>query len=183
MKELFPAPEKCMMVVVDIQERLIKAMDEDKYRKKMVAAVKIMNEMKVPIVTTEQYPKGLGHTIPEIKELYTEKNLVFEKTAFPCFGEIEFTKAITSRPEKTLIFIGMESHVCVLQTVLNALERGYNVIVPADCVCSRSEYDKEIALQLMRQSGATVTTIESIAFAWLKDAKHPSFKTISKLIV
>lgn len=183
MNNFFPPSEKCMMILVDVQERLIKAMNEDKYRHKLVTAVKIMNEMRVPIISTEQYPKGLGKTIPEIKETFTEKSKVFAKTSFPCWGEVEFAKAVTARPEKNLIIVGMESHVCVLQTVLEAIERGYNVIIPADCVCSRSEYDKEIALNLMRDAGATITTIESIAFSWLGDAKNPSFKAISKLIV
>lgn len=183
MKNFFPPSEKCLMVVVDIQERLIKAMNEDKYRQKMTTSVKIMNEMKVPVVVTEQYPKGLGNTIPEIREILNSKSRIIEKTDFSCFGEIEFAKAITARPEKNLIIIGMESHVCVLQTVLDSIKRGYNVIVPIDCVSSRSEQDKEVALNLMQEAGATLTTIESIAFAWLKTAKHPSFKTISKLIV
>lgn len=183
MKDFLPAAEKCMMVVVDVQERLMQAMNDQKYRPKMVTAVKIMNEMNVPVITTEQYPKGLGATIPEIKELFSEKSLIFEKTDFSCFGAVEFAKAVTARPEKNLIIIGMESHVCVLQTVLNAIKRGYNVIIPADCVSSRSEYDKKMALKLMREAGATITTLESIAFSWLKSAKHPSFKTISKLII
>jgi len=178
-----PDPKQCTLIVIDIQERLIKAMDQNRYQPKMVTAVKIANTLGIPTIATEQYPRGLGETISEIKEALPTDSQTFEKTSFPCWGAEGFKNAVDQIANKTLIIIGMESHVCVLQTVLEALKEGYKVLIPVDGVCSRNELDKKYALKEMQQAGATLTTIERLAFGWLKDAKHPDFKTISKLIV
>ncbi|MCK5834892.1 MAG: isochorismatase family protein, partial [Lentisphaeria bacterium] len=177
-----PESKQCTLIVVDIQERLIKAMDENRYQHKMVTTVKIASALGIPTVVTEQYPRGLGETILEIKEALPAETQTFEKTTFPCWGAEGFKSAVDHIGNKTLIVIGMESHVCVLQTVLEALEEGYEVLIPVDCVCSRNELDKKYALKEMQQAGATLTTIERLAFGWLKGAKHPDFRTISKLI-
>ena len=179
----FPDVSNCALVVVDIQERLIKAMDENKYRKKMITSVNIANEMELPLVVTEQYPRGLGNTIEEIKEILLPSVEVLEKTSFSCWGATGFVEAVKNTEATVLVVIGMESHVCVLQTVLEAVERGYKVVVPVDCVSSRSELDKTMALEQMKEAGVMLTTLEALAFSWLKGAKHPSFRTISKLIV
>ena len=178
-----PEPKQCTLIVIDIQERLIKAMDDNQYRQKMITAVKIANVLNIPTVATEQYPRGLGDTILELKEALPTDTKILEKTTFSCWGAEGFKESIENTNNKTLIVIGMETHVCVLQTVLEAIELGYTVLIPVDCVSSRSEQDKEYALKEMHQAGATLTTIERLAFGWIKGAKHTDFKAISKLIV
>ena len=177
-----PLPEDSIFVVVDIQERICKVMDMDRYQQKMINSTSIMQTLNIPTVVTQQYTKGLGSTICEIADQLPKKAEHFEKSTFSCWGSVDFAKWVTARPEKTLIMIGMETHVCVQQTALEAIERGYSVILLADAVCSRSEYDKEISIQLMRDSGVKVTTSESLSLSWLKDSKHPHFRTISKII-
>ncbi len=179
----FPDLSNCTLIVVDIQERLIKAMDEEKYRKKMITSVNIANTMELPLVVTEQYPRGLGNTIEEIKDILLPNVPVLEKTTFPCWGAPGFVEAVEKTKADVLVVIGMESHVCVLQTVLEAIERGFKVVVPVDCVSSRNELDKTFALAQMKDAGAMLTTLEALAFSWLKGAKHPNFRAISKLIV
>lgn len=180
---IFPAyPEDAIFTLIDVQEKLVRPMNMERYGKKFTQAIKLMNTLGVHTVVTEQYPAGLGETIPEIKALLTEKTSVYPKTAFSCWQEVAYAKHITARPEKTLIIGGMEAHVCVLETVLNALDRGYQVIVLADVVCSIDEYDKEVALDLMRSAGAVVTTLQSLVFHWVADAKAPEFKAVSKIV-
>jgi nicotinamidase-related amidase len=173
-----------VIITVDIQERLVPSMynPED-----IVARAKVLlsgaAEIGVPVIATEQYPKGLGNTIPEIAVTFVpEKSTVCAKTSFSVFGEEEFRKALTALHPNTLIFCGMETHVCVLHSVFDALEAGYNVIVAADSVSSRKEAEKLLALESARQAGAWVLSTESILFLLLKNSQHPAFKAVSKLI-
>ena len=178
-----PESEQCTLIVIDIQERLIKAMDENRYRHKMVTAIKIADVLNLPTVVTEQYPRGLGETISEIKTALPTETKTLEKTTFSCWGAEGFKNSVEKTKNKTLVVVGMETHVCVLQTVLEALQLDYEVLIPVDCVSSRNELDQKYALKEMLQAGAVLTTIERLAFGWLKDAKHPNFRAISKLIV
>jgi nicotinamidase-related amidase len=155
--------------------------------------------LKLSVLATEQYPKGLGVTVPELKPLL-DPAATFEKTAFSCFGSAAFTYALaaggaggfahetheTARQAGAgftqIAVAGVETHVCVQQTVLDALARGLEVFLLADAVSSRSPANRETAIRLMRDAGAVVTSVESFLFDCLRDAAHPEFRTISRLV-
>jgi nicotinamidase-related amidase len=183
MSILIPEVNSSCLIVVDMQEKLVKAMHlPERCIESHQLLLKAASLLNLDILVTEQYPKGLGHTIPELKELFSSKYPIIEKSAFSCFGEPEFKKALTAKKIKSLIITGIESHVCVQQTVLDALAEGYQVFVPADTLTSRNIDDYNLSLKLMRQAGAVVTSTESLIFMLTRTSKHAQFREISKLI-
>ncbi len=174
--------EGVVWVLIDVQERLVKAMSEfAPVRDTQRRALRIAQILKTDVLVTEQYPQGLGPTIPELREVLPPNPRVFSKTTFGCWGCAEFANAIDATRPRHLLILGMEAHVCVQQTVLGALERGYNPVLIADGICSRKAFDRDTAFELMRHAGATVTTLEAAVFNLLRDAAHPQFKEVSKL--
>lgn len=174
-------PENTLCIIVDIQERLLPALHEaDKMVERSRVVIQGLQALNVPLVATEQYPKGLGKTAPSVQLLLNSVS-VFEKTRFSALIE-DVEAEIAAKKAQNIILIGAEAHVCMLQTVMDLRQKGLNVYVPADCTTSRDPANKDNALQQMRCLGATVTNSESILFQLLADAKHPAFKTISKLI-
>ncbi|MBN1132318.1 MAG: hydrolase [Bacteroidales bacterium] len=169
-------------LVIDIQERLIPQIAEQEL---LVKNVQILLEglqiLGIPVLITEQYPKGLGPTLKEI-ELHLPQNSPIEKIAFSCCDEQAFLGALQRSGKKQVIICGIETHVCILQTVLDLLECSYLPVVIADCVSSRKIHDKEIALARMRQEGAVISSYESILFELTRIAGSDTFKTISKLV-
>jgi len=146
--------------------------------KRLLTAAKCLD---VPVIATEQYPKGLGHIVPE---LAVDHAKVFEKTYFSmATPEVrDYLKEV--RPNlKSVILFGLEAHVCVQQTALDFLDLGYDVHVIADSTSSRSMSDRMIAFERIRQSGGFITTSESALFMLLQDAKHPKFREVQKLII
>ncbi|MBQ9753771.1 MAG: isochorismatase family protein [Lentisphaeria bacterium] len=172
------------LITVDLQERLVPSVyNPDEVVSRATVLLKGAAELGVPVIATEQYPKGLGNTIPAIAELFVpEKTVVVAKTSFSVFGEEKFREELANLSPHTLIFCGIETHVCVLHSVFNALEAGYPVIIAADAVSSRKESEKLLALETARQAGAWLLSTESILFMLLKNSLHPSFKAVSKLI-
>ena len=130
-----PVIQDPLLVTVDMQERLVPAMAGSE---EVVARVKILlqgaAELKIPVIATEQYPKGLGPTLPEISELFPEGTPVPAKTSFSVFGEPEFRRALGGRRPHSLIFCGIEAHVCVLQSLFDAIEEG---VKNSDCIQDR----------------------------------------------
>ena len=177
-------PANTALLIVDIQERLLPALHE---HQAFLAACRQFitgaNLLGVPHIITEQYPKGLGATVPDIA-LLTPDAPKFSKTQFSAYTA-EVAAALQSRqPEKqNIILIGCETHICVLQTVLDLRQQGYNVFIPQECVTSRTAANKANGLQQIQAAGGIVSNIESMLFMLLKDAQHPQFKAISKLIV
>eukprot|EP01102_Stenamoeba_stenopodia_P017997 TRINITY_DN653_c0_g2_i1.p1 TRINITY_DN653_c0_g2~~TRINITY_DN653_c0_g2_i1.p1 ORF type:complete len:166 (-),score=29.15 TRINITY_DN653_c0_g2_i1:55-552(-) len=140
--------------------------------------------LKVPVIVTEQNPKALGTTVPEID---ISKARTFSKMKFSMLEpEVEeYLKSLRgpeNEPIKSVVLFGIESHVCVLQTALELLQKGYNVHVLADGVSSRHHYDREAGFSMMRQHGAMITTSESLLFQLLESANHPAFKAVQNLI-
>jgi len=133
-----------------------------------------------PILATEQYPQGLGHTVSELLDGIKDARVA--KVAFSCCGEPEFLAALEKSGVKQVVVTGMETHVCVLQTVYDLLDRGYAVHLVKDAVASRFTSDYENALNLAQQAGAVITTTETALFQLIKVAKGDEFKTISKLV-
>jgi nicotinamidase-related amidase len=178
-----PEIKSSILVAIDIQERLITAMTGmDKCLKISQVMVEAAKALKLDTIVTEQYPRGLGNTVAELQELFDPKWPVIEKTAFSCCGETQFMIQLEQKKRHSIAVIGIETHVCVQQTVLDALAEGYQVFVIEDAVTSRSVNDRQVALELMRDAGAVITTVESYLFMLMRDATHPAFKTISKLI-
>lgn len=180
---MIPEPGTTAIVVVDVQERFVPAIKGmDALLPKLSMLLAAAKELSVQVLATEQYPKGLGRTLPQIAALLPEGQPPFEKTSFSCFGSEEFRTALKQKPVKTLVICGVESHVCVLQTALQAIERGFKVFIPADCVASRSDFDRDAALEFLSRAGVRIVTAEAFVFMLLKDAAHPSFKAVSKLV-
>jgi len=135
----------------------------------------------VPFIVNEQYKKGIGETIPSLKEL-VETYSSYEKTTFSCCQNDETMKAIKNTNKKTVIVAGIETHVCVLQTCIDLLENGFKVVLVTDCCSSRKENDTKFAIKRLIQAGVIPTTYESILFELTLDAKNPCFKEISSLV-
>jgi nicotinamidase-related amidase len=172
------------LVVVDVQERLFNAMDADR-RDDMVRNVKILctaaRRLGVPVVVTEQYPRGLGHTLPELRALVPDV-APLEKTAFSCCGASGFTEQLRARETDHVVLAGLEAHVCVLLTALDLLGLGFRVSVVADAVCSRTAVHMEIGLAQARQAGAVITATETVVFQLLGRADTEAFREIAKLL-
>jgi isochorismate hydrolase len=171
-----------LLIIVDIQERLAVAMSEKERvvinTRHLIEASKLLN---VPLLVTEQYPKGLGPTVPELKEALTMTPPI-EKLTFSCCGETFFVEAVEETNRKQIILVGMETHVCVLQTCIDLLSAGYTVHVVADAICSRSDYNYRTAIEYMRDAGAVITCTETVLFQLLEKAGSEEFKAISKRI-
>jgi nicotinamidase-related amidase len=174
--------ENCVFVQVDVQERLFPFMsNKEELEKNLNILVKGLKLHEIPIIVNEQYKKGIGETIASLKEL-TDDYPHFEKTTFSCCGNEDGLKAIKSTDKKFVILAGIETHVCVLQTALDLLEEGLQPVIVTDCVSSRKESDKDMAIQRLIQAGVIPTTYESLLFELTVNAKHAKFKEVSKLV-
>jgi nicotinamidase-related amidase len=174
-----------VLLVIDIQERLAPAIDGNaQIVERAAALVQIAGLMGLPILVTEQYPRGLGPTVAPLRELLATVPGVsgtYEKLAFNALTpEVQAALAATGR--RTVIITGMETHVCVFQTVRSLLAAGYKVFIAMDAVGSRTEANKQNGLQLMAAMGAVVSNLETILFDLLQVAGTPLFKQLSKLI-
>lgn len=178
-----PSASTTALVVVDVQERLLAAYGDDPaLLAKVAVAIGGAVELGLPVIATEQYPAGLGKTMPEIAALFPAGTAVVEKTSFSCFDEPAFAAELQKRHITTLCLVGIEAHVCMQQTAFDALAKGYQTVVLADATRSRNAFDRDTALSLMLHNGVVVTTVESFLFGLTGGAKHPAFKRISKLV-
>jgi len=169
-------------LIIDIQEKLYPHMHEPEvFLQKTKRLIEGLNILHIPIIVTEQYPKGLGATLPEIKQI-TEKAVYLEKMSFSCCDDKSFANQLRLSDKENVIIAGIESHVCVLQTVVDLTELGYQPIVVGDCVSSRKPSDKEIALYRYIKERCIITTCESILFELCRFAGTEEFKAISKII-
>ena len=175
--------EQAVLVIVDVQERLVPAMPKKVYkklRKSIDMLIKAAVELGVPVITTEQYPRGLGHTVSELDSAC--KKTVIEKVSFGCCGEPSFLDELKKLGRTQVLLTGMEAHVCVYQTVLGLLESGFLVHLVGDAICSRSKNDYLSAIDNSRAAGAVITTTETALFQMLKEAGTPEFKMVSGLV-
>ena len=175
--------EKAVLVVIDVQERLVSAMPEDVYlrlRNTVAMLVEVAGLLGIPVVTTEQYPKGIGHTVPELAAACNET--IIEKVSFGCCGEATFLEALKNTGRTQVLITGMEAHVCVYQTVLGLLEDGYYVHLIRDAICSRNKTDYLAGVDNAGQAGAVVTTAETIMFQMLQESTHEQFRAVSRLV-
>ena len=171
-----------LVVVVDVQVKLLAAIPTGDALVRTVGFLLDAAEvLGVPAVGTEQYPKGLGPTHPDLARRLTGP--LPAKTCFSGCGSSELTAAVLDSGRRTVIVCGMETHVCVAQTVFDLLDQGFRVFVPVDAVASRFAVDHETAVRRMERAGAVTTTAEAVAFEWVRDAADPRFKAVSRLVV
>lgn len=166
-------------LLIDVQEKLLPSIREHNLLEKnilfLLQGLEILN---TPILITEQYPKGLGKTIQSL----SSNHKTLEKTEFSAWLNPNIKQEIISIDKKQVILIGIESHVCVLQTAIQMLRHGFEVFIPEECVASRSPTNKQNALQRIQNAGGTITNIESCFFELLETSTHENFKAISKLL-
>lgn len=170
------------VVIIDIQERLVNAVG--KYSPvekacKLAEAAKILN---IPVIVTEQYPKGLGQTVEQLKNVLAADTCFVEKTGFSALLTPEFKDKLVASGKKQVVICGIEGHICVYQTICDLLADGYEVYFVKDCSASRNKYEFKTGVDLIKQCGAKVTCCEIVLFEWLKTSKHPDFKSVQALI-
>ena len=182
MDKYFLNSQEVALLIIDIQEKQAAVM---KYKEQVVDnclhLIELARILNLPILLTEQYPKGLGTTIPEIQEVLPDY-APFEKTAFDCCRETGFLEKVASTGRKKLILTGMETHVCILQTALGLMKGGYAVQVVQDATCSRFKKNFKIGIEFMRDAGTVITGTETVLFQILERAGTEPFKLISKRI-
>ena len=170
--------DQCALVVVDIQEKLLPPIfEKDRMVRNSQLLIRLANILKMPVMATTQYAKGLGQTIPEIASLLNGVEPI-NKLEFGCFNNADFCSAAKQLPRgrNTLLLCGMESHICVTQTALGALEQGYIVHAAADAVSSRTEFNWKIGLERMRQAGAVISSTEMAMYELMRASGTPVFK-------
>lgn len=170
------------LVIVDVQTKLVGVMPSDVSSaiKNCTILLQAANQLEVPFLYTEQYPKGLGNTAAELTPYLANKKAV-EKTAFSCCHAPSFNRHLVA-DRGQIILAGMEAHICVLQTALDLQAQGKTVFVVEDAIISRNPANKENAINRLRQAGVVVTNTESVVFEWLKVAEGDAFKKISQLV-
>ncbi|HVP76673.1 MAG TPA: isochorismatase family protein [Thermodesulfobacteriota bacterium] len=174
--------EEAVLVVVDVQEALMKKMNPavaEKVIRNIRTFLAFARHLDIPVLITEQYPKGLGPTVSEIK-MELGSVLPIEKVSFSCCGVEAFNAKLNQTQRKQVLLVGIETHVCILQTADDLLRAGLEVHAVADAICSQRKLDWEVGLRWMEKKGAMISTTEIIAFQLLKEAGTEEFRTLSK---
>lgn len=174
-------PNEAIVLIIDVQEKLVKMLQDETIGKNAVKIAKAAGILNVPTIITEQYPKGLGFTLEEIKTALPNAKY-FEKTSFSALNEDGFKESIKAQNRKQIVIFGIETHICVLQTAFDLLNEGYDVYVVQNACGSRADSDKEAALRRLIHAGAQIVTVEMVLFELLKSSKNPDFKTVQALI-
>ena len=178
--------EDAALVVIDVQERLVPAIDKGLYERahrNIAVLVETAGTLGLPILLTEQYPKGLGRTVGHVLEaLGGKRHVSLEKNTFSCARDEHFLTELVKTGRRQVILTGMECHVCVYQTALDLVNAGYEVFVPEDAVSSRHLSHYQGGIAAMRDAGVRVVPTETAAFQLLKAAGTPEFKKISSLL-
>jgi nicotinamidase-related amidase len=182
MEKFFLEKENAALLIIDIQERLANVM---KMREPVINnslhLIELAKLIDIPVIVTEQYPKGIGQTVQEIQHALPQYQPI-EKMTFSCCEENNFLQTVQGTRKKQFILAGMETHVCVLQTCLGLLRDGYAVHVVKDAVCSRTKENWETGIAFMREAGAVITSAEIVLFQLLKIAGTGEFKAMMKRI-
>jgi nicotinamidase-related amidase len=176
--------ESCVLAVVDIQEKLLPPIfNKQELVKNSQLLIRLAGILHIPVLVSTQYSKGLGQTVREIASLLNGIP-AFDKLEFSCFGKDEFCSAVKSLPgsRSTLLICGMEAHICVMQTVLHGLDRGYLVHVASDAVGSRSEWNWRVGIERMRTAGAVISSTEMMMYELLRKSGTPAFKELLQYI-
>lgn len=175
-------PQDTMAIVIDIQEKMIPVIkDKESIINNTITLLKGLQVLEIPIMVSRQYPKGLGDTIEEIKEV-TKEAPILDKIEFSCFDNTEMKAFIEKSGKKNIIICGVEAHVCVLQTVVDLSAHGFKPILIDDCIGSRTENNKKVGVKRALAEGAFLSSYESILFELLRVSGSDVFKKISVLV-
>ncbi len=182
---MIPHPEtmarsRAMLLVIDVQERINGVMADQRHVPRLEVLADAFSALDLPVVATEQYPKGLGPTLPALAGRLPRPPL--EKATFSCLREAEVAAAIESARARQVVVTGIETHVCVAQTALDLLHAGFQVQVPHDAVNSRRSRDRDWALHRLQAAGAVITSTESVLFELLERCGTAEFKAVSSLV-
>lgn len=176
--------DQSAVLVIDVQERLHPVMEEGlrgQVEANLPRLLQAASALGVPVIATEQYPKGLGSTLGLVKE-HLGLSAPIPKLSFDALGEPRIEQALLASERGSFVVCGMEAHICVFQTVRSLRERGHPVFVLADAVASRTRQNHEIGLSLAREAGALVTSIEALLFDWVEAGGSDDFKLVSRLV-
>lgn len=174
---------KTALLIVDMQERVLAAMDRGpEVLQTILKVVQGFQALKIPIYLSEQYPQGLGSTVEPLKQQLGDAYQPWIKSTFSCMDDYSLSHHLMSLPIQQWVIIGIEAHVCVLQTAKGLLNAGSQVTVLNDAITSRSIYNYSTAIAEMRDAGARISCMETVFFELLRDSKAPEFKQISQLI-
>ena len=175
-------PQDTVLLVIDVQGKLAQIVHEskavEKNISKLIRAAKILD---VPVLYTEQYPKGIGRTVASLEKLLKEEE-PFEKIAFSCCADESFMEALRELKRNEVLVAGMETHVCVYQTANELIEYGYNVHLITDAVSSRTKENRDLGIRCIEKAGAWLKSTEMVIFELLRIAQGDAFKAISKII-
>jgi nicotinamidase-related amidase len=179
-------PSSSLLLLVDVQDRLAAAMPQGALEA-VIANGRVLLEaarlLGVPVLATEQYPKGLGSTVGPLKEMLVAAGVQpIEKLIFDACGEPRVVHALAARSPRSVILAGLEAHVCVFQTARELVRRGMSVCVVADAVASRREENRALGLALAERAGALIAPAETVVFDWLQRAGTEEFRALSKLL-
>jgi len=169
-----------VLLVIDVQERINSVMTDQSHISRLEVLVEACRALDVPVIGSEQYPKGLGGTVEPLAGLLGETPAA--KDTFSCARDLGLREELAGAGRSQVIVTGIETHVCVLQTALDLIDAGYRIHVPHDAVNSRRTTDKHWALERMQQAGAAITTTESALFELLERCDSDDFKTVAKLV-
>jgi nicotinamidase-related amidase len=174
--------ENTVLLIIDVQEKLARVMAEkESLVVNLQKLIKGANILGLPVILTEQYPHGLGATVPEVMTLLPQIKPL-EKMSFSCCDDVNFPEKLKGLNRQQVLVAGIEAHVCVYQTASGLLNAGYEVQVVADCVSSRTMENKRIAIHKMRDQGVGITSTEIVLFELLKTAENKHFKDISLIV-
>ena len=174
--------EHTALLVIDIQEKLVPAIHEkESMQLNALKCIKAASLIEMPLVYTEQYPKGLGGTVAELMADLDDVP-VFEKTDFSCCASDGLMKYFEKLKIRKVLLVGIEAHVCVFQTARDLIEKGFEVIVVADAVSSRKPVDRDWAFKNLVEVGASISTFECLFMEYLKGSKHPMFRDMSSIL-
>lgn len=168
------------LLVIDVQDKLmVKIPDADRLVSNIGFLIDCARILDVPVQATEQYPKGLGPTVPALLAKLPERK---EKVEFSCCGVASVPEEFRRGGRPKVLLAGIEAHVCVQQTALDLLAQDFRVYLPIDAVASRNPFDRDCAMRRLEKAGVILTTAESAVFEWMGGSNHPRFKDISKLV-
>ncbi len=174
--------QNSLLLVIDVQERLVAALDKDIIVNRAGKLVEAANILNIPVIVSEQYPKGLGNTVPQVASKLDSSTYIIEKTSFSLLREDGFLEKLKSYGRKQIVICGIETHICVYQTACELIEAGFEVVVPKDACASRNKYEFKQGIDSMHDCGARISCVEMVLFEWLRGAKHPKFKEVQALI-
>lgn len=171
------------LLLIDVQDKLFRLVDRScEVMQTIQKAIKGFKVLNLPIITTEQYPEGLGSTVQTLKPLLGEGQKYYSKTSFSCIGDPNIRELILKTPVTQWVLAGIEAHVCVLQTAKDLVAEGKEVVVLNDAITSRSVYDFSTAIAEMRDCGIRISSTETVLFELLRDSSSAEFKAMSALI-